>query len=97
MKYKIITNFRGEINGVIFNDNQDFDYLKDFIEDLEYKYNLSIVDEEITESLKSILYEKTEQLYQEIYKDNYNEAHNEAVSNLLEDIGIKEMLSKHLK
>lgn len=97
MKCEIKNKFKGEINGIKFDDEQSYNYLKEFIENLEYKYNLNIVDKETTEFLKTQLYEKTEQLYQEEYSDCYEEAHNEAVCYFLGNNELIEILLRFSK
>ena len=96
MKYKIISNFKGVINGVNFSDNQDYDYLKEFIENLEDRFKLEINNKEATEFLKSELYKETKHLYN-VQIDNYYEAHCQAMDNLFDDILIIKGLLSYLK
>lgn len=56
MKCEIKNNFNGEINGVILYDEQSYDYLRDFIEELEDMFNLEINNKEATEFLRNELY-----------------------------------------
>ena len=95
MKCEMISNFKGDINGIKFDDEQSYDYLKEFIENIEYKFNLNVNNKEATEFLNNQLYEETEHLYNAI--DNYEEAHNDAMNNLLNDIDIIIGLLKYSK
>jgi hypothetical protein len=53
MKCEMKNNFKGIINGVEFDDEQSYDYLKEFIEDIENKFNLNINNKEATEFLQN--------------------------------------------
>lgn len=87
MKCDIKNNFNGEINGVILYDEQSYDYLRDFIEELEDMFNLEINNKEATEFLRNELYEETESLYN-VVTDDYYEAHCKAMDNLSDNISI---------
>lgn len=84
MDYKVNNRFKGNINGVEFDDEQSYDYLKEFIEDLEDKFNLEINDKTATEFLQNQLYEETECFYNTT--DDYEEAHYNAMDNLFDNI-----------
>ena len=95
MKCEMVSNFKGNINGVNFSDEQSYNYLKDFIENIEDKFNLNINNKEATEFLQNQLYEETECLYN--ITDNYEEAHNNAMNNLTDNVDILEKLLKYKK
>jgi hypothetical protein len=92
MKCEMVSNFKGNINGVNFSDEQSYNFLKDFIENIEEKFNLNINNKEATEYLQNQLYEETEYLYN--ITCNYEEAHNNAMENLMDNIDIIEDLLK---
>lgn len=96
MKYKIVSNFKGVINGVNFDNEQDYNYLKEFIENLEDRFKLEINNKEATEFLRNELYEETEYLY-EVQIDEYYEAHCRAMDNLYDSILIIKGLLGYLK
>lgn len=96
MKSELKSKFKAEINGIIFSDEQDYDYLKEFIEKLEDKFKLEINNKEATEFLKTELYEETEHLYS-VQSDDYYEAHCIAMDNLSDNISIIEGLLGYLK
>lgn len=95
MKCEIKNNFNGEINGVILYDEQSYDYLREFIENLEGIFNLEINSMEATEFLHHELYEETENLYN-VETEDYYKAHCEAVNNLSNNILIITKLLSYL-
>lgn len=95
MKCEMKNSFKGIINGVEFDDEQSYDYLKEFIEDIENKFNLNINNKEAIEFLQNQLYEETECFYNTI--DDYEEAHYNAMDNLFDNIDIIEGLLKYSK
>jgi hypothetical protein len=95
MKCEMKNSFKGIINGVEFDDEQSYDYLKEFIEDIENKFNLNINNKEATEFLQSQLYEETECIYNTV--DDYEEAHYNAMDSLFKDIDIIKGLLKYAK
>lgn len=95
MKCEMKNNFKGIINGVEFDGEQSYDYLKEFIEDIENKFNLNINNKEATEFLQNQLYEETECFYNTI--DDYEEAHYNAMDNLLDNVDIIQGLLKYSK
>lgn len=95
MKCELINRFKGKINGVMFDDEQDYNYLREFIENLEDMFNLEINNKEATEFLRNELYEETESLYN-VVTDDYYEAHCEAVNNLSNNILIITKLLSYL-
>ena len=95
MKCEIKNNFNGEINGVILYDEQSYDYLREFIENLEGIFNLEINSKEATEFLHYELYEGTENLYN-VETEDYYKAHCEAVNNLSNNILIITKLLSYL-
>lgn len=97
MKCEMKNSFKGIINGVEFDDEQSYDYLKEFIEDIENKFNLNINNKEATEFLQSQLYEKTEYLYLQCTVEDYEEAHYNAMDNLLDNVDIIQGLLKYSK
>ena len=68
--------------------------LKEFIDNLEHKFNLNIVNKKATEFLNSQLYEETESLFN-TETDDYEEAHNIAMYNLQSNSEILEALLKY--
>ena len=94
MEYNVINKFNGDVNGVNFCDEQSFEYLKEFIDNLEHKFNLNIVNKKATEFLNSQLYEETESLFN-TETDDYEEAHNIAMYNLQSNSEILEALLKY--
>ena len=96
MECKKISSFKGVINGVNFSDEQDYDYLKEFIENLEDRFKLEINNKEATEFLKGELYEETEHLYN-VQTNDYYEAHCQAMDNLYDSILIIKGLLGYLK
>lgn len=95
MKCEMVSNFNGNINGVEFDDEQSYNYLREFIENIEDKFNLNINNKEATEFLQNQLYEETEYLYCTV--EDYEEAHNNAMNNLMDNIDIIEGLLKYKK
>ena len=95
MKYDVESSFKGVINGIEFDDEQSFDYLKEFIDNIEYQFNLTVNDKTATEFLQSQLYEETEHLY--CSSDDYEEAHYNAMNNLLDNIDIVKGLLNYSK
>lgn len=95
MKCELINRFKGKINGVMFDDEQDYNYLREFIENLEGIFNLEINSKEATEFLHHELYEGTENLYN-VETEDYYKAHCEAVNNLSNNILIITKLLSYL-
>lgn len=95
MKCEMKSNFKGIINDVTIGDEQSYDYLKEFIENIENKFNLNINNKEATEFLQNQLYEETE--YEYNMTDDYEEAHNNAMNNLTDNVDILEELLKYKK
>lgn len=95
MRYELKSNFKGSINGVEFDDEQSYNYLKEFIEDIESMFNLKINSKTATEFLQNKLYEETECFYNTI--DDYEEAHYNAMDNLLDNVDIIQGLLKYSK
>lgn len=95
MKCGLINRFKGKINGVMFDDEQDYNYLREFIENLEGIFNLEINSKEATEFLHHELYEGTENLYN-VETEDYYKAHCEAVNNLSNSILIITKLLSYL-
>lgn len=95
MKYEMKSSFKGTINDVEFDDEQSYDYLREFIENIEDKFNLNINNKMATEFLQSQLYEQTEYLYCTV--EDYKEAHYNAMDNLLDNIDIIKGLLKYSK
>ena len=84
MKSDIINEFVGNINGVVFCDKQSYNYLEEFIIEIEDKYRLNIENKQVTELIQLQLYEETERLFNNDY-DDYDDAHSEAMDVLLKD------------
>ncbi len=84
MKSSIKSEFRGNINGIVFSDNESYNYLEEFIFIIEKECKLNIENKQVTELIQTQLYEKTEELYNNDY-DNYDDAHSKAMDMLLED------------
>lgn len=95
MKCELKNKFKGSINGIDFDEEQSYNYLKEFIENIEDKFNLNINNKEATEFLQNQLYEETEFLYSR--SDDYDEAHNVAMDSLFKDIDIIKGLLKYSK
>lgn len=95
MKCEMKNSFKWIINGVEFDDEQSYNYLKEFIEDIENKFNLNINNKGATEFLQSQLYEETECFYNTI--EDYEEAHYNAMDNLFDNIDIIQGLLKYSK
>ncbi len=95
MRCEMVSNFKGNINGVNFSDEQSYDYLREFIENIEDKFNLNINNKMATEFLQSQLYEQTEYLYCTV--EDYEEAHYNAMNNLLDNVDIIKGLLKYSK
>ena len=95
MECGIKNKFKGNINGIDFDEEQSYNYLKEFIEKIEDKFNLNINNKTATEFLQNQLYEETEFLYSR--GDDYDEAHNVAMNSLFKDIDIIKGLLKYSK
>lgn len=95
MKCEMVSNFKGNINGVNFSDEQSYNLLKDFIENIEEKFNLNINNKEATEFIQNQLYEETE--YEYNMTGDYEEAHNNAMNNLTDNVYILKELLKYKK
>ncbi len=95
MDCRIKNNFKGNINGIEFDDKQSYNYLKEFIEGIENMFNLKINNKTITEFLQNQLYEETECFYNTT--DDYEEAHYNAMDNLFDNIELIKGLLKYSK
>ena len=84
MKSNIISKFKGKINEVMFENEQSYYYLEEFIIEIEKKYKLNIENKQVTELIQSQLYEETEKLFNNNY-DDYDSAHSNAMDILLDD------------
>ena len=85
MNAEILSDFKGEINGVYVRDETKYEFLTECIESLEKEYNLEINSKEITEFIGEELYNKTEDLYDE-GNYSYEECNNHIREDLLYDL-----------
>lgn len=95
MKCEMVSNFNGNINGIEFDDEQNYNYLREFIENIEDKFNLNVNNKEATGFLYHELYEETENLYN-VETEDYYKAHCKAVNNLSNNILIITKLLSYL-